>query len=343
MGLNRYSSFPFRNGKVARNRVVVPPMASGTSDAEGFATPTTIEHYRRLSRSGAGIVFVEYSYVDISGKGEPNQLAVDHDNKIAGLAQIADVIHSHGGLAGLQIVHVGGKGEIETTKQTHLIGPSAISVPVKDWIPDVPRAFLSTEIEHHIELYVSAAGRAVAAGFDIVELHAAHGYGLNQWLSPITNQRADSFGGSRANRVRILLEIVRRIRNRYPQILVAARIPGQDHFLGGLEPGEMALNVADLENAGLDLIDVSSGIGGWRRPDGRNGEGYLVEDASKIRKSTHLPVIGVGGIKTGEYIDGAVGAGLIDFAAVGRRILESPENFREENLTQIGATLARFA
>ena len=109
METSRYTTYPFRNGKTARNRVVVPPMASQTADEKGFATEKTVTHYARLAESGAGLIFVEYTFVNVRGQGEPNQLAADADDKIPGLAAIARTLHKAGALAGLQLVHVGGK------------------------------------------------------------------------------------------------------------------------------------------------------------------------------------------------------------------------------------------
>src|SRR6185437_14332312 len=117
---------------------------------------------------------------------------------------------------------------------------------------------------------------AVLAGFDLVELHSAHGYGLNQWLSGITNRRQDEYGGSQKNRNRLLIEIVTAIRAQFPNLLLSVRIPGQDFIEGGLTPEEGVDLSMQLESAGVSLINVSSGIGGWRRPGGRHGEGYLV-------------------------------------------------------------------
>lgn len=335
--LNRFSRYIFKNGVAAKNRVVVPPMASKTADGLGFITEQTLEHYRRLTQSRAGLVFVEYSFVDESGRAEAQQIGVDRDNKIAGLSKLSEIIHRSSALAGLQLVHAGGKTKSNLTARP-LQGPSAIVVPVKEWQPEVPVAMTIDEIDHWIESFVLAAGRAYAAGFDIVEVHAAHGYGINQWLSPLTNRRSDDYGGNLQGRSRILLKIVRKIKSQFPERLLSVRLPAQDHLEGGLSVSDMRKVVADLEAAGLDLVNVSSGIGGWRRPDGRNGEGYLVGDASLLKVATQLPIIGVGGISTGDFIDQILADQKIDFAAVGRALLEAPENWGALNLPPSGPT-----
>ncbi len=313
------------------NRIVVPPMASQTADSMGFVTEQTIEHYRRLSQSGAGIVFVEYSFVHETGKGEVNQLGVDNDEKIDGLSRIAQVIHDSGALAGLQIVHAGGKTTSDITGLP-LMGPSAVSVPVKGWSPSPPIAMTENQIMQWTQWFVDAARRARAAGFDVVELHAAHGYGLNQLLSPITNHRLDRYGKDIEGRSTLLLEIASQIKILFPDLILAVRIPAQDHLSDGLTVEEMSWVSQKLEAIGVDLIDVSSGIGGWRRPEGRQGEGYLVGDAEVLKHTLSVPVIGVGGIETGCFIDEILDAQKVDFTAVGRAILRDPLAWKMRNL-----------
>ncbi len=331
MLVNRHTTYNFRNGKTMKNRVVVPPMASQSADGAGLATLQTIEHYGRLAASNAGLIFVEYSYIHSSGKGEPNQLGVNSDDHIEGLKQIVSVLHQSSALAGLQLVHVGGKSSLELTGGL-LQAPSAVPVPTKGRELETPMEMSRDQICKWTEWFVEAAGRAVAADFDFVELHAAHGYGLNQWLSPLTNKRTDEFGGGIEGRSRLLLQIAAKIKARFPQIMLSVRLPAQDHMEGGLRVAEMAWVVGQLEVIGADLIDVSSGIGGWRRPEGRSGEGYLVGDAALLKEQTALPVMGVGGIETGNFIDSILAAKQVDFAAVGRAILKDPEGWGRTHL-----------
>jgi NADPH2 dehydrogenase len=339
MFINRNTPYRFKNGLVMKNRVIVPPMASQTADESGFVTDRTIEHYRRLGRSNAGLIFVEYSFIHQTGRGEANQLGADSDANIPGLKQIASVIRQSSAIAGLQLVHVGGKTSTDLTG-TPLMGPSAIPVPVKGREPETPKPMTEDQIQNWTEWFVEAAGRAVAADFDFVELHAAHGYGLNQWLSPLMNKRTDSFGGTIEGRSRLLLRIAAKIKATFPNILLSVRLPAQDHLNGGLTVEEMAWVVSQLESIGADLIDVSSGIGGWRRPEGRSGQGYLVADAAQLKNQTTVPVMGVGGIETGEFIDEILETAQVDFAAVGRAILQDPESWSRKNLIAMPLELA---
>jgi NADPH2 dehydrogenase len=182
--------------------------------------------------------------------------------------------------------------------------------------------------------FLAAARRGVSAGFDLLELHAAHGYGLNQWLSPLTNQRNDDYGGSLFGRARMLIEIIARLRQEFPNTVLSARIPGQDFIEGGLTVEDMIVVTRLLIDAGLDVVSVSSGLGGWRRPRDRSEEGYLVQEAARIQEMSSKPVIGVGGIETGAYIDRAIGNGHLSLAAVGRAILKDPAAWGSQNLSR---------
>lgn len=330
MANSRFDPLSFHHLRT-RNRVVVPPMASETADERGFVTEKTIEHYQRLAKSGAGLIFVEYSFVHPSGRSEKNQLGASEDIQIPGLSRIARVIHESKALAGLQIVHGGGKS-LESLTGRPLQSPSGVLVPVQGWQPDRSQMVDLERIQDWISWFVAAARRAALAGFDLIEIHAAHGYGINQWLSSLTNVRTDRYGGSISNRARLLFEIVEKIRAELPGLAVAVRIPAQDHLPGGLLLEEMAWVAAELERRGVSLLDVSSGIGGWRRPANREGEGYLVPDAAAIKRHVSIPVIGVGGIVSGAYIDQVVSQNVIDLTAVGRAILRDPAQWKDQTL-----------
>jgi NADPH2 dehydrogenase len=329
--LNRFSSLSLEGGVTLKNRVVVPPMASQTADKKGFATEATLDHYERLSKSGTAIVFVEYTYVHSSGRSEPNQLSVESDAHIDGLSQISNIIHKAGAVAGLQLTHSGGKTDKSLTGGV-LMGPSDVSVPVrgKELEPTTPMSL--DEISNLQSQFFEAVKRSCSAIFEIVEFHLAHGYGLNQWISPITNQRQDPYGKNLEGRLRLFGELLQMARKACPKLLFSARIPGQDLLPGGLSISDMQLVAKQLEGMGLDIIDVSSGLGGWKRPRDRSGEGYLVSESEAIQKVVSIPVIGVGGITTGQYIDEALQKNKLSLAAVGRAILADPQKWKQKNL-----------
>jgi len=306
-----------------KNRVVVPPMASQTADKAGYATRASIDHYGRLATSNASLVMVEYTYVNRNGRSEPHQLGIDSHDHLKGLRKIADTIHSQGSVSAIQLTHCGGKGKRELSGG-ELISPSGVRVPVKGEELEVPDVASKRQIDETKDSFLKAGIRAYRAGFQIIELHSAHGYGLNQWLSPITNKRVDQYGGSLNNRMRLLTEIIEQIKQKIPSVCLSVRIPGMDHFEDGLTIQDSILLSKKLESVGVEIINVSSGVGGWRRPGTRTGEGYLVDDAAIIAKEVNIPVIGVGGIKTKNYINKSLNKEYFSLAAVGRAILNDP-------------------
>lgn len=323
MNLNLKSSLFINESLSLKNRVVVPPMASGTATKDGFVTTDTINHYERLAGSRASLVMVEYTYISPDGKSEANQLGIDKDEQIDGLKKLSQAIHNQGAASAIQLTHSGAKSSRSLTNG-RLISPSGVKVPTKADELEVPDEVSDADIEEIKKSFLRAAKRAHVAGFNIIELHSAHGYGLNQWLSPITNKRTDIYGGSMKNRSRILLEIINLIKAHIPEVIMSVRIPGQDHFMGGLNHEDTSALALNLEKTGVDIINVSSGIGGWRRPRSRYGEGYLVDDAEIISRDLSIPVIGVGGIKTPQYINESLNKSRFSLAAVGRVILNDP-------------------
>lgn len=330
--LSRFS--PLSVGRlIAKNRIVVPAMASQTADHLGFATEATYDHYESLTQSCAGIIIVEYTAISPSGRSEEFQLLADSDDKIEGLSKIAKKIKDSQALSVLQLTHALAKSTKTLTGGT-LYGASAIPVPVKDREMETPQALSLAEIDKIKSDFLKAVRRAAEAGFDGVELHSAHGYGLNQMLSPLTNKRCDQYGGSFENRARMLFEIVSAIKISFPQLILSVRIPGQDYIPGGLELFEMTLLAQKLEELGVDIVNVSSGLGGWRRMGDRKNEGYLVEDAAEIQSLINAPTIGVGGIESAEFIDRSLNEKKFSLAAVGRAILKDPQLFAMRVLSE---------
>ena len=328
MTISRFNSLNLSENISLSNRLVLPPMASGTSDTQGFVTEKSINHYKNLAQSGASLMFAEYTYVNEYGRSEPNQLGAQSDAHIEGLSKIAQIFKEAGAIAGLQLTYCGGKGSLELAGGT-LWGPSQGEVPARDRSLPEMNELPTEKVPDLIQDFINAADRAQKAGFDMVELHCAHGYGINQWLSPLTNKRQDEYGGSLENNFKMLKDIILGIRKNNPNLLIATRIPGQDHFPEGLSIEDMQWIAKQLELLGVSLIDVSSGIGGWKRPKERRGQGYLVEDAAKIKQAINIPVIGVGGIETNSYIETALQESWLDLAAVGRAILKGPLDWKK--------------
>ncbi|HYX36198.1 MAG TPA: NADH:flavin oxidoreductase [Oligoflexus sp.] len=331
----RLKNWEFSNGVRAKNRLIVPAMASETADKAGYATDATIARYGRLTEVGAAIVLVEYSYVHESGRSEPNQLGAAEPGHFIGLQTLADTIRSRGALAGIQLVHAGGK-TLPEWSGGRIMTPGSRPVPIMPGRKvGVPQAMSSTDMELWRHWFASSTERAIKAGYDLIELHAAHGYGLNQWLSPLTNDRTDAYGGSQENRFRFLLEIVSIVREISAGKLLSVRIAGGDFLEQGSTIVEAAILAQRLEAQGVDIINVSSGLGGWRRPRERVGEGYLLPEARFIQNRINIPVIAVGGFETPQVIDRAIALGDTSFVAVGRAILEG--RYQDAHLRSSGA------
>jgi len=309
-------------GRPLRTRLVLPPMASGTGSEAGHVTDATIAHYQRIVGANHGLAFVEYTYVIDHGRSEPNQLGLTGDHHVAGLSRLAAAIRATGALPGIQLTHAGAKTDAALAGRTPL-GASALPVPAHGGDMPAPEPMTAAQAAEVAEAFVAAAVRAEAAGFGAIEIHAAHGYFFNQWLSPLTNQRTGAHGGSLAYRARLLLGVVARLRAVLkPETIIAVRFPGQDRLPGGLTVADGSWLAEQLVARGVDVLDVSSGLGGWRRGRDQRGEGYLVADAAALRAAVGVSVIGVGGVATLDYAREALRD--VDFLAVGRAVLTNP-------------------
>jgi NADPH2 dehydrogenase len=307
-----------------KSRLVLPPMASGTGDAEGLVTDRTLEHYGRLVGERVAIAFVEYTYVHDTGRSEPNQLGLSRPEHRAGLARLAGLIRAQGAMPGIQLTHAGGKTD-ESLIGRQPLGASAVAIPAHGGDMPAPAPMTADEVSTLFAAFVQAAVWAEDAGFQVIEIHAAHGYFFNQWLSPITNRRGDRHGGSREARSALLIDLVRELRRVLsPKTLLSIRFPAQDRLDGGLTLEDGVWLAQRITAAGVDVLNVSSGLGGWRRGRDQRGEGYLVADARELRRRVGIPVIGVGGIQSLAYCAEVLNSQEVDLLAVGRALLANP-------------------
>jgi 2,4-dienoyl-CoA reductase-like NADH-dependent reductase (Old Yellow Enzyme family) len=302
------------------NRIAVPPMVIRAASPDGEVTPRILDHYSRLV--GAGLVVVEASAVCPEGRLDRNQIGVFDDRHGEGLASLAKTIHDTGAVAAIQIHHAGRNTDAHNTFGLPLVAPSAfVSKRAR------ARELSQAEIEAIIAAFVRAAGRARQAGFDAVEIHAAHGYLVSQFLSPLANQRTDRWGGSLANRARFLREILSRIRAGTGSGLTAyCRLGAADGASDGLSLEEGIQVARWLEEDGVPLLHVSSGIGS-PPPALKASSPYSdrLNLGIAVRKALHIPVIGVGGIQRPEQAEAVLREGLVDIAAVGRALLVDPQ------------------
>jgi NADPH2 dehydrogenase len=282
-------------------------MQSGRATFEGAVTNRLINFYVRRS-SSLGLPIVEHAYVSSNGKIGPKQLGIYDDSLIEGFEKLAKALHEVGAPAVVQISHAGGV----TNKKVIGTEPAGPSARPKTRMLDV------SEIEAIAEDFAFAAERAVKADLDGVELHGAHGYLLNQFFSPLLNKREDLYGGSLEKRMSFPLSVVEKVRKRLGDKLLLYRVGSDDLAPGGTHIEDSIVFAKKLEQAGVDIIDVSGGMCGSEPKQLKHVKGYFIPQASDIKKAVNVPVIGVGGITDAIFADKLVSEGKVDLVAVGR-------------------------
>lgn len=299
------------------NRIVFPPMANNMADTKGHVTTRLITHYVERCRQ-VGLLIVEHTYVNPAGRINPHQLGIYDDECTGGLTRLADSIHAAGANCGIQLTHAGACAPPELAGQEP-VGPSPVTHP-RDG--GMPREITEPEMDRLVEDFAAAAARAKAAGFDMVEIHGAHGYLLNQFISPYTNRRTDSYGGSLENRLKFPLRVVRAVRQAIGENLqLFFRLGADDGFGGGLTLDEGAKAAQLLTKEGVDVLDLSGGLLGFRI---KSGEGFFVYLAERIKPLVNVPVLVTGGITTPELADKILSEGKADLIGVGRALLANP-------------------
>ncbi|ALC83090.1 MULTISPECIES: oxidoreductase [Bacillus] len=303
-----------------RNRLIMAPMQQYKGSPEGYATEHHIQHY--LSRAnGIGLMIVESTAVSNNGRLWPNDIGIYSDRHTEALKRVTEAVHTRHTPIFVQLSHGGRKSAPEVTNR--LIAPSAI--PYDDSYGK-PAELSISEIEGLIESYHLAARRSIEASFDGIEVHAAHGFLIHQFLSPISNHRSDAYGGTRHGRTKFLRDTLAAIRaetgSNYPVIV---RISSTDYIDGGLNPQELGLILKPLETDGLlDAVDVSSG-GLLPVQPADIHPGYQLPDAAAIKQHLNVPVIAVGKIYTRSFADRIIRDRLADAVAIGRPLLEDPD------------------
>jgi 2,4-dienoyl-CoA reductase-like NADH-dependent reductase (Old Yellow Enzyme family)/thioredoxin reductase len=315
---------PGRIGKLeTRNRIVMPAMSSHGADENGGVTDTMIRYYEARAKGGVGLITVGSMCVDypLGTSGMPRP-AIDKDTLIPGLSKLVKVIHSHGAKAAAQIHHAGPAHRTNTTG-LQPVAASAIIRPVDYFRPTFfePRELSVMEIEDIITKFVKASVRAKEAGFDGIEIHGAHRYLINSFLSPYSNKRQDKYGGNLENRARFLMEIISAVRRVIgPDFPLWCKINARETVMkDGITLELTKVLVKMLENAGLDAILTSVYLDVQVRP-----RGYNMDASAEVKKLVRIPVIAVGriGVDLGEQL---LRQGKADFIAMGRGLLTDPD------------------
>jgi 2,4-dienoyl-CoA reductase-like NADH-dependent reductase (Old Yellow Enzyme family) len=314
------------------NRVFVSPMCEYSS-TDGFANDWHFVHLGSRAVGGAGLIFTEATAVTPEGRISPQDLGIWQDDHIEPLARIIRFITEQGGIAGMQLAHAGRKastyrpweanGMIPESKGgwKNVLAPSAI--PFADHYP-MPQALTEKGIKDVVSAFASAARRACEAGFRVIEIHAAHGYLIHEFLSPLSNQRTDSYGGSFENRTRILREVVSAVRDVWPERApLFVRISATDWVEGGWDIEQSVELSRQLKNMGVDLIDCSSG-GNAARAKIPVGPGYQTPFAEQIRLETGILTGTVGMITSPVQAEHILATGQADAVIMAREMLRDP-------------------
>ena len=302
---------------VLNNRLVMPPMATSKSD-DGKVSGELLEYYGQRAKGGyIGLIITEHCFIAEEGKASLNQVSVSKDDDIEGLSRLAETIRKDGTKAFVQINHAGLAGMNDT-----VYGPSKVNHPNGKNIDKQIVVLDKEDIKDLIEKYADAALRVKKAGFDGVEIHCAHGYLLNQFYSPLTNRREDEYGGTIENRIRIVLEVIRAVREKVgPDFPVALRLGACDYGLDGTTIKDSVFAAREFEKAGIDLIDITGGFNGYVRKD-VTCPGYFRDASSAIKEAVEIPVILTGGITDIKDVEQLLEENAADLIGVGRALFK---------------------
>jgi len=309
------------------NRTVRSATAEFMADVEGRPRPPLKELYRELVRGGVGLIITGHMYVHPGGKANVEMTGIYSNELLPGLTELAQAVHDEGGRVVAQINHGGMQCSRKVVQGT--IAPSAVAV---DFLGQPAREMTVGEIKLVIAAFAQAARRAKAAGFDGVQIHAAHGYLIGQFLSPFVNKRTDEWGGDLQGRMRFLREICRAVREQVgPDYPMLTKLGLVDMVDGGLTLSEGLQVVAALESMGLDAVEISSGIGGKTSGSARPGiktevdEAYFRPWAKEARSMTRLPIMLVGGLRSRGVMEDVLASGDADFISMCRPLICEPD------------------
>jgi 2,4-dienoyl-CoA reductase-like NADH-dependent reductase (Old Yellow Enzyme family) len=325
-----FDPLPLR-GVVLQNRIVVSPMCQ-YSAVDGCVNDWHIVHYGSRAVGGAGLVLLEATAVTADGRISPQDLGLWSDDQIEPLARVARVIEANGAVPGVQLAHAGrkastrrpwdGEGTVPPPLGwARVVAPSAVPFAEGHLVPEALSEAAITDI---VNAFADAAWRAFAAGMRVIELHAAHGYLLHQFLSPLSNRRTDEYGGSFENRTRLVRNVVRAVRSQWPGDLpLFVRVSATDWTEGGWDVAQTVKLARLLKGDGVDLIDCSTGgnVSGVRIPI---GPGYQVPFAEQVRREAGIATAAVGMITDAAQADAIIRDGKADLVLLARELLRDP-------------------
>ena len=308
-------------GTTFRNRIMMAPMIQASADARGAASDWHLVHYGARAVGGVGLIMVEATAVASNGRITEADLGLYDDSQIDGLARVVAFCQAQGAKVGVQLAHSGRKAwsRKDGIVPEPAVAPSALAFD-QGW--PTPRELSASEIADLVRAFAEAARRARLAGCDVVEVHGAHGYLINQFLSPLSNRRGDAYGGSLENRLRFPLAVLAAVREVWGNRPLFLRVSATDYAEGGIDLPQMVAIARELKTAGVDLIDVSSGGTTPHQPAAWRG--YQIPFAETIKREVGIPTAAVGLITQPETAEEIVRNGRADLVALGRELLRNP-------------------
>jgi NADPH2 dehydrogenase len=311
-----FSNFEIKDLKL-KNRIVMAPMCQYSADNKGYMNNWHLIHYSTRAVGGVGLIMLEATAVEARGRISDRDLGIWDDNHIDGLSKIIEQCHSNGAKVGIQLAHAGRKCSIASEE---IVAPSSIAFSL-DY--QTPKELSKEDIQKIVEAFGQGARRAFEAGFDLIEIHGAHGYLINEFLSPLTNKRTDEYGGSKKNRARFLKEVLSRVKDEWPEDKpITLRVSAEDYEPSGNHPAILAELINIFKDDGIDIINVSSGgvlpIGVDDFP------GYQVTFSEIIRSDSNIPTIAGGIITSPLMAEEILRNNRADLIFLGRELLRNP-------------------
>lgn len=310
------------------NRIIRSATWEGMCEPSGQPTRKLADYYAALAKGGVGLIISGYTFVGVEGKQFPGKMGIHKDTFEPAYRELAKAVHDAGGAMAIQLVHAGGQANPEVSGHP-TVAPSAVKTIQ---YPTMPEEITSSQIHQIVAAFANGARRAKAWGIDGVQLHGAHGYLINQFLSPLTNRRKDDYGGSIENRCRFVLEVYQAVRKAVgEEFPVMIKLNATDNLEGGLTVKDALIAAGKLDAAGIDAIEVSSGtpasgaIGPAREKiNAPEKEAYNLVLAGQIKEVTSCPVISVGGFRSFQVAEKAVAESGMDYIAVSRPLIREP-------------------
>jgi 2,4-dienoyl-CoA reductase-like NADH-dependent reductase (Old Yellow Enzyme family) len=324
---------PLRDTLVLPNRLAKAAMSEDLADEDGGPSERLVRLYETLGRGGAGLLLTGNVVVAQGGRTEPHNVVIEDDRHLPALKRWAEAASRHGARVFMQVSHAGRQSPRAITRTP--VSPSAVQLRGGAGLFARPRPLSDAEIRGLVDRFAHAASLAATAGFAGVQIHGAHGYLVSQFLSPLTNQREDGWGGSLEGRMRFLLQIVRGSRAAVgPRVAVAVKLNSADFQRGGFTLEESILVAQALEAEGIDLLEISGGSyeaprmvgrGAPVRESTRQREAFFLEYAERMRESLKVPLMLTGGFRTAAAMAAAIDSGAIDVVGIARPITLDPD------------------